>query len=161
MRLYLPRVEARLRGITALKAMSQVGNLHTTHVIHMGKRYIVGLQSPLHTITWIKHYNIQIQSRSDYGTKIKEEPQMRQGPRSTPTGLHCWSTRTKQYKGQDLHRGPPWAWLRHLHGLIGTCIWFLEVICESRGLSNLTPSRSRLFKLMGRKWVMRWSYSKH
>ena len=25
-----------------------------------------------------KHYIIQIQSRSDYGTKIKEEPQMRQ-----------------------------------------------------------------------------------
>ena len=32
-------------------------------------------------------------------------------------------------------------------GIVSTCIWFLEVICESRGLSNLTPSRSRLFKL--------------
>ena len=26
-------------------------------------------------------------------------------------------------------------------------------ICESRGLSNLTPSRSRLFKLIGREKV--------
>ena len=39
-------------------------------------------------------------------TKIKEEPQMRQGPRSTPTGLHYGSTRTKRHKGQDLHRAP-------------------------------------------------------
>ena len=36
-------------------------------------------------------------------------------------------------------------------GIIDTCKLVLEVICESRGLSNLTPSRSRLFKLKGRK----------
>ena len=35
-------------------------------------------------------------------------------------------------------------------GIIGTCNWFLEVIGESWGLGNLTPSRLRLFKLMGR-----------
>ena len=35
-------------------------------------------------------------------------------------------------------------------GLIGTCNYFGS-ICESRGLSNLTPARSRLFKLKGRK----------
>ena len=34
-------------------------------------------------------------------------------------------------------------------GIIDTCNCF-EVICESRGPSNLTPSRSRLFKLIGR-----------
>ena len=34
-------------------------------------------------------------------------------------------------------------------GIIGTCNCFGS-ICESRGLSNLTPARSRLFKLMGR-----------
>ena len=31
--------------------------------------------------------------------------------------------------------------------IIGTYKLVLEVICEPRGLSNLTPSRSRLFKL--------------
>ena len=32
-------------------------------------------------------------------------------------------------------------------------------ICESRGLSNLTPARSRLFKLIGKEGVIRWSCS--
>src|SRR3954468_1581125 len=36
----------------------------------------------------------------------------------------------------------------------------LEVSGESRGLSNLTPARSRLFKLIGRVKGMRWSCSK-
>ena len=35
-------------------------------------------------------------------------------------------------------------------GIIGTYNCFGS-ICESRGLSNLTPARSRLFKLMGRR----------
>ena len=33
------------------------------------------------------------------------------------------------------------------------------VICEPQGLSNLAPSRSRLFKLIGKEGVMRWSCS--
>ena len=37
-------------------------------------------------------------------------------------------------------------------GIIGTCNCFGR-ICESRGLSNLTPARSRLFKLMGKEWI--------
>ena len=36
-------------------------------------------------------------------------------------------------------------------GIVGTCNCFGR-ICESRGLSNLTPARSRLFKLKGGKW---------
>ena len=36
-------------------------------------------------------------------------------------------------------------------GIVGTCNWFGS-ICESRGLSNLTPARSRLFKLIGKGW---------
>ena len=40
--------------------------------------------------------------------------------------------------------------LHHLYG-DHRHLQLFEVICESRGLSNLTPSRSRLFKLMGRK----------
>ena len=43
---------------------------------------------------------------------------------------------------------------RHLQAGFGS-------ICESRGLSNLAPSRSRLFKLMGKVKGMRWSCSKH
>ena len=35
------------------------------------------------------------------------------------------------------------------NGVIGPCIWFGS-ICEPQGLSNLAPSRSRLFKLMGK-----------
>ena len=34
-------------------------------------------------------------------------------------------------------------------GITWTCIWSYS-ICEPQGLSNLAPSRSRLFKLIGR-----------
>ena len=34
-------------------------------------------------------------------------------------------------------------------GIIRPCIWSYS-ICEPQGLSNLAPSRSRLFKLIGR-----------
>ena len=44
-------------------------------------------------------------------------------------------------------------------GIVGTCNCFGR-ICESRGLSNLTPARSRLFKLIEKDGVMRWSCSK-
>ena len=37
-------------------------------------------------------------------------------------------------------------------GIVGTCNCFGR-ICESRGLSNLTPARSRLFKLIGKDGV--------
>ena len=33
-------------------------------------------------------------------------------------------------------------------GITWTCIWSYS-ICEPQGLSNLTPTRSRLFKLIG------------
>ena len=45
-------------------------------------------------------------------------------------------------------------------GIVGTCNCFGR-ICESRGLSNLTLARSRLFKLAGKDGVIRWSYSRH
>ena len=45
-------------------------------------------------------------------------------------------------------------------GIVGTCNYFGR-ICGSRGLSNLTPTRSRLFKLMGMdKAKYMWSCSK-
>ena len=68
--------------------------------------------------------------------------------------------KTKQHNEQGLHRAPPWARLHHLHWHHQHLHLVLEVICESRGLSNLTPSRSRLFKLMGKVKGMRWSCSK-
>ena len=43
-------------------------------------------------------------------------------------------------------------------GIVGTCNCFGR-ICESRGLSNLTPARSRLFKLEGGNGAKRWSCS--
>ena len=45
-------------------------------------------------------------------------------------------------------------------GIVGTCNCFGS-ICESRGVSNLTPVRSRLFKLIGKDGIMRWSCSRH
>ena len=77
-----------------------------------------------------------------------------------PTGLHYWSTENGQQNEHGLHRAPPWAWLRHLHGSTAPASWFWKYLCESRGLNNLTPSRSRLFKLIGRVKGMRWSCSK-
>ena len=44
-------------------------------------------------------------------------------------------------------------------GIIGTCKLFGS-ICESPGFSNLTPAKSRLFRLKGKKGVVRWSCSK-
>ena len=67
---------------------------------------------------------------------------------------------TKQHNEHDFHRAPTWSQLRHLHWYQWHLQLVLEVICESRGLSNLTPSRSRLFKLIGRVKGMRWSCSK-
>ena len=64
---------------------------------------------------------------------MKEDyPKSYTDPRSTPTGLHYWSTRTKQHKGQYLHWAPPWAWLRHLLGNISTCKLVLEVSVSHR-----------------------------
>ena len=45
-------------------------------------------------------------------------------------------------------------------GIIGSCNCFGRIY-ESRGLSNLTPARSRLFKLIGKDGVMRWSCNRH
>ena len=69
-------------------------------------------------------------------------PQMLHRSPIVPTGLHYWSTRMKQHKGQDLHRAPPWAWLRHLHGLIGTCKLVLEV-SVSHGDSAISHPRDQ------------------
>ena len=71
-------------------------------------------------------------------------------PQSPCLGSTTNQLGTKRHNEQDLHQAPTRAGLRHLHWYH----WHLQLfgsICESRGLSNLTPSRSRLFKLIGRK----------
>ena len=85
---------------------------------------------------------------------------MQQSPRSPQLGTttdHLGKTRSND---ESLHRTPTWARSYHLERYHRSLHLVLEVICESRGLSNLTPSRSRLFKLIGRVKGMRWSCSK-
>ena len=159
MRLYLPRVEAWLRGITALWFCCKKGNLHTIPCNE--QEWDKELAYNRHFTQYINEiiHRSRYTHRSDYGTKIKEDnPTARS--LIVPTGLHYWSTRKETTQRKDLHRAPTWAQLRHLH-------WYHQhlqlsgSICEPRGLNNLTPARLRLFMLMGRKGVMRWSYSKH
>ena len=106
------------------------------------------------------NYIIQIQSRSDYGTKIKEDyPKCYTDPRSSRLGstteqLERNNTNDKIFIELLLSLVASSARThRHLQAGFGS-------ICESRGLSNLTPTRSRLFKLMGKVKGMRWSYIK-
>ena len=74
---------------------------------------------------------------------------MRHGPDHPQLGTTTGQLERKQHKGKDLHGAPPELGSssarthRHLQAGFGS-------ICESRGLSNLAPSRSKLFKLMGR-----------
>ena len=88
--------------------------------------------------------------RSDYGTKIKEDyPKCYTDPRmsrlgSTTDQLERSNTKDKIFIELLLELGcVTFSVQRHLQAGFGS-------ICESRGLSNLTPLRSRLFKLMGK-----------
>ena len=87
-------------------------------------------------------------------------PQMLHRSPIVPTGLHYWSTgnettrRTRSPSSSSLSLVASTARThRHLQAGFGS-------ICEPRGLSNLTPSQSRLFKLIGRVKGKRWSCSK-
>ena len=114
MRLYLPRVEARLRGITALWFCRKKGHLHTIPCNE--QEWDKELAYNRHFTQYINEFihHTRYTHRSDYGTKIKEDnPTARS--LIVPTGLHYWSTGTKQHNEQDLHRAPTWARLRHLH----------------------------------------------
>ena len=80
----------------------------------------------------------------------RRTPNATKGPRSTPTGLHYWSTgnETTQRKRSSSSSSlslvvSPARYHRHLQTGFGS-------ICEPRGLSNLAPLRSRLFKLKGK-----------
>ena len=85
---------------------------------------------------------------------------MQHSPRSPQLGTttdHLGKTHSNVLSS---HRTPTWALSNHLEWHHRSLHLVLEVICESRGLSNLTPSRSRLFKLIGRVKGMMWSCSK-
>ena len=149
MRLYLPRVEARLRGITALWFCRKKGHLHTIPCNE--QEWDKELAYNRHFTQYInKHPSSRLHSRSDYGTKIKEDyPKCYTDPRSSRLGsttdqLERNNTKDKIFIELLLSLVASSARThRHLQAGFGS-------ICESRGLSNLTPSRSRLFKLMGK-----------
>ena len=87
-------------------------------------------------------------------------PQMLHRSPIVPTGLHYWSTG----KRNNIKNTIFIELLLELGCIICTVQRHLQAgfgsICESRGLGNLTPSRSRLFKLIGRVKGMRWSCRK-
>ena len=98
--------------------------------------------------------------RSDYGTKRKEDNPIARSPivpNWAPLLINMKRNilKTKFFIELSLELGSIAC-----TGILGTCNYFGR-ICESQGLSNLTPARSRLFKLKGRKGVVRWSCSKH
>ena len=88
MRLYLPRVEARLRGITALWFCRKKGHLHTIPCNE--QEWDKELAYNRHFTQYInKTYIIQSTIKVRLRNQNKRRlPQKRQGPRSTPTGLH-------------------------------------------------------------------------
>ena len=92
MRLYLPRVEARLRGITALWFCLKKGHLHTIPCNE--QEWDKELAYNRHFTQYIdkSYINQRYTHRSVYRTKIKEDnPTARS--LIVPTGLHYWSTR--------------------------------------------------------------------
>ena len=92
----------------------------------------------------------QNKRRTPNATKVPDRPQLG----STTDQLERNNTKDKIFI----------ELLHELGCVICTVQWHLQAgfgsICESRGLSNLAPSRSRLFKLIGRVKGMRWSCSK-
>ena len=95
----------------------------------------------------------------DYGAKIKDQPNMRQGP-NRPNWAPLLIIRERHVATACVLVELPLELKRVIwNGVIRPCNCFGS-ICESRGLSNLTPARSRLFKLVGKDGAKRWSCSK-
>ena len=149
MRLYLPRVKERLRGITALWFCRKKGHLHTTHVIHKGKIHSWltiatshnYMNKALHHPDTIKvQLRNQNKRRTPNATKVPDRPQLgsttdRLDPKNTKDKIFIELLLSLVASSARTHR--------HLQAGFGS-------ICEPQGLSNLAPSRSRLFKLMGK-----------
>src|SRR3954470_15636859 len=103
-----------------------------------------------HTATIRARLRSQIKEETPKATKDQDRPQLG----STTDRLERNNKRTRSPSNSSLSSGVSHA-RSHRHLQTG-----LEVSGESRGLSNLTPARSRLFKLIGRVKGMRWSCSK-
>ena len=103
-----------------------------------------------HTDTIKVRLRNQNKRRTPHATKVPDRPQLG----STTDQLERNTTKDKIFIELLLSLVASTARThRHLHAGFGS-------ICESRGLSNLAPSRSRLFKLMGKIKGMRWSCNK-
>ena len=72
----------------------------------------------------------------------KTTPNATQIPDRPQLGSTTDQLEADQHKGQDLHRAPPWAWLCHLLGNIGTCKLVLEV-SVSHGDSVISHPRDQ------------------
>ena len=153
MRVYLPRVEARLRGITAWWFCRKKGHLHTIpcNELEWDKESWLTIASSHNT--WISSYIIQntLMDRLRSNPNERRQPQMLD-PRSSRLGSTTGHLKQKIVTAKVLIKLPLELGCAICAGILGTCIYFGR-ICESRGLSNLTPARSRLFKLIGRKKV--------
>ena len=90
MRLYLPRVEARLRGITALWFCRKKGHLHTIPCNE--QEWDKELAYNRHFTQYINKFihHSRYTHRSNYGTKRKEDNPTARSP-IVPTGHHYWS----------------------------------------------------------------------
>ena len=160
MRLHLPRVEARLRGITALWFCRKKGHLHTIPCNEQD--WDKELAYNRHFTQWT--YNSYI-IQSTYLVRLQTKPKQKKITQLLdPWSSQLGSTTDQQEKNNTTNKifiGLPLELsCVTCTGIIGTCNCFGS-ICESRGLSNLTPTRSRLFKLKGKDGVKRWSCNKH
>ena len=143
MRLYLPRVEVRLKGITALWVCRKKGHLHTIPCNEQDWDKELAYNRHFTQWTYNKSYIIQ----STHIVRLRTKPNEKKitqllDPRSSQLGSTTDQHETIHRKGQDLHRAPPWAWLRHLHGIIGTYKLVLEV-SVSHGDSAISHPRDQ------------------
>ena len=132
MRLYLPRVEARLRGITALWFCRKKGHLHTIPCNEQEWDKELAYNRHFTQYININHTSSKIQSYRPTTVKIQmkiRQPQMLD-PRSSQLGSTTDHLETKHSNEQGPRRSITCT------GIIGSCNCFGR-ICESRGLSNL------------------------
>ena len=150
MRLYLPRVEARLRGITALWFCRKKGHLHTIPCNE--HEWDKELAYNRHFTQWT--YNSYIM-HSTHIVRLRTKPKEKKitqllDPRSSQLGSTTDQHETKHSNDQDLCWAPIWARLHHLHWYHRDLqlLWWYMVSHEDSAISK--PARSRLFKLMGK-----------
>ena len=115
MRLYLPCVGARLRGITALWFCRKKGHLHTIPCNE--QEWDKELAYNRHFTQYINKSYIKQRTHIDRLRSNPKEKKTTQllDPRSSQLGSTTDQQEKKQHNGQDLHRAPTWAQLRHLH----------------------------------------------